>query len=59
MIKNKAIFAEIERQKNEISCKNCVHCHLGAYHRGKWYCNNPNIRIYEPPKSIEDCFERK
>lgn len=59
MIKNKAILAEIERQKNKISCKNCVYCHLSAYHSGKWYCKNPNVSVFNPPGDIEKCFQRK
>ena len=59
MIKNKEILAIIERKNNEVSCANCKHCNLGARYSGKWYCKNPNISVFEPPMSFEECFERK
>ena len=57
MIKNKAILEEIERKKKEVSCQNCVHCHLGAYHSGRWYCKKRSFtdRIID----LKECFERK
>ena len=57
MIKNKELLEIIERKKNEISCENCKHCNLGAYHAGKWYCNKRSI--FALPNNIEKCFRRK
>ncbi len=57
MIKNKAILEEIERKKNEVSCQNCVHCHLGAYHSGRWYCKKRSV--FDGTTDLEECFERK
>ena len=57
MIKNKAIFEELEKKKQEISCDNCKHCNLGAYHSGKWYCNKRSV--FECHTDIEECFERR
>lgn len=36
MIKNKAILEMLEKKKQEVSCENCKHCNLAAYHSGKW-----------------------
>ena len=57
MIENKTILAEIERKKNEVSCQNCVHCHLGAYHSGRWYCKKNSV--FDSNIDIQKCFERK
>lgn len=57
MIKNKSILEIIERKKNEVSCTNCKHCNLGAYHAGMWYCKKNSV--FGAPFGIEDCFERK
>lgn len=57
MIKNKAILEEIEKKKHKISCENCKHCNLGAYHSGKWYCTKHSV--FESNADIEQCFERK
>ena len=59
MIKNKDILEMLERKRNEVSCENCEHCHLGAYHSGKWYCKHPNISCMNPPSDITNCFERR
>lgn len=56
MIKNKELLEIIERKKNEVSCENCKHCNLGAYHSGKRYCKK--ISVF-PGIIIEECFERK
>lgn len=56
MIKNKDILAMIEKKKWEISCENCKHCNLGAYHSGKWYCRKRSV--FDCPIEIEQCFER-
>ena len=57
MIKNKAILEEIERKKNRVSCDNCKHCNLGAYHSGKWYCKKRSI--FDGAINEKECFERK
>lgn len=58
MIKNKELLEIIERNKNEISCDNCTYCNLGAFHRGKWYCNNPDVKV-GTSVDINKCFKRK
>lgn len=58
MVKNKEILEIIERKKNEVSCENCEYCNLGVYHSGKWYCDNPDVSIFETSK-IEECFKRR
>lgn len=57
MIKNKELLEIIEQKKNEVSCENCKHCNLGAYHVEKWYCKNRSAD--EVQRDIEECFERK
>ena len=57
MIKNKAILEMLEKKKKEVSCENCVHCHLRAYHSGKWYCKKRSV--FNCPINVEECFERK
>ena len=57
MIKNKELLEIIEQKKNEVSCENCKHCNLSAYHRGKWYCKNRSAD--EVQQDIEECFERR
>ena len=56
MIKNKAILELLEKKKHEVSCENCKHCNLGAYHSGKWYC--AKVSVFSNV-DIEQCFERK
>lgn len=41
-----------------MECIECRFCNLGAYHSGKWYCNNPKISIFRLPPDIEECFEK-
>lgn len=55
MIKNKSILAMLEKKKQEVSCENCKHCNLGAYHSGKWYCNK--ISVFRVPVDIKQCFD--
>lgn len=43
MIKNKELLEIIEQKKNEVSCENCKHCNLSAYHSGKWYCKKISV----------------
>ena len=57
MIKNKAILEMLEKKKQEMSCDNCKHCNLGAYHSGKWYCNKRSV--FDVVTDIKECFERK
>lgn len=59
MIKNKAILTELEEKKSRVECDNCIYCHLGAFHSGKWYCKNPKVSVMNPPADIDECFERK
>ena len=56
MIKNKAILELLEKKKHELSCENCKHCNLGAYHSGKWYC--AKVSVFSNV-DLEQCFERK
>lgn len=58
MIKNKELLEIIERKKNEVSCENCAHCNLNAFHRGKWYCDNSNVHVGSSV-DIEKCFRRR
>lgn len=55
MIKNKELLEMIKKKKQEVSCDNCKHCNLGAYHSGKWYCNKRSVFDVD----IKECFERK
>lgn len=57
MIKNKAILEMLEKKKQEVSCENCKHCNLAAYHSGKWYCNKRSV--FDVVTDIKECFERK
>ena len=57
MIKNKELLEIIEQNKNKVSCENCKHCNLGAYHSEKWYCKK--ISVFKSGIVIEECFERK
>lgn len=57
MIKNKAILEMLEKKKQEVSCDNCKHCNLSAYHSGKWYCKK--ISVFKCNVDINECFERK
>lgn len=57
MIKNKELFEIIERKRNEVSCENCAHCNLNAFHNGKWYCNNSNVRV-GVSVDMGKCFQR-
>ena len=59
MIRNKELLEIIKSKKNRVSCENCKHCHLGAFHSGKWYCKNPKVSVFNLPVNIEECFERK
>ena len=56
MIKNKAILELLEKKKHEVSCENCKHYNLGAYHSGKWYC--AKVSVFSNV-DLEQCFERK
>ena len=56
MIKNKEILAILEKKKREVSCDNCKHCDLNAYHSGKWYCRKRSVF---DDSGIEQCFERR
>lgn len=58
-IKNKDIINLIREKGNRVDCENCIYCHLGAYHSGKWYCTNPNVSVFNIPVDIEKCFVRK
>lgn len=57
MIKNKVILEMLEKKKQEVSCENCKHCNLAAYHSGKWYCNKRSV--FDVVTDIKECFERK
>lgn len=57
MIKNKSILEMLEKKKQEVSCDNCKHCNLGAYHSGKWYCSKRSV--FDCPVAVEECFERR
>lgn len=57
-IKNKEIIKLAQEIKNEISCVNCKYCNHRAYYGGKWYCDNPYIKIGKAAE-IEKCFVRK
>lgn len=59
MIKNKELLEIVEKEKKEISCNNCKHCNLRAYHSGKWYCNSPRVSIFNLPPDMGKCFERR
>lgn len=56
MIKNKSILDMLEKKKQEVSCANCKHCNLGAYHNGKWYCNKTSV--FDVRVDIGQCFEK-
>ena len=56
MIKNKELLEMIEKKKQEVSCDNCKHCNLGAYHSGKWYCNKRIV--FDVVRDIKEFFER-
>ena len=58
MIKNKELLELIEKKKNEVSCENCTYCNLNEFHRGQWYCNNPNTHV-GVSVDIEKCFQRR
>lgn len=55
MAKNKDILEGVEKKKHEVSCENCKHCNLRAYHSGKWYCSK--ISVFEIPVDIKQCFD--
>lgn len=57
MIKNKSILEEIERQKQEVSCKNCKHCNLSAYNGGRYYCKKRSV--FDNVGEIEECYESR
>lgn len=57
MIKNKSILEEIERQKQEFSCKNCKHCNLNAYNGGRYYCKKRSV--FDNVGEIEECYESR
>ena len=41
-------------------CKNCKYCNKKAFNRGMWYCNNPEVSVFNLPVDTEKCFiERK
>ena len=44
------------REAKKPKCVSCKWCNLKAFYGGKWYCNNPNVSIFEPPYSYDDCF---
>ena len=44
---------------NDISCKNCKHFNLGAYHSGKWYCSSSKVSIFSLPPDMNKCFEKR
>lgn len=56
MIKNKAILEMLEK-KQEVSCENCKHCNLAAYHSGKWYCSKTSV--FNTDVVLEQCFEKR
>ena len=58
-MKNKELLELIREKAAQIACENCKYCNLGAYHRGKWYCENPEISIFDVPVEIEQCFVSK
>lgn len=58
MIKNKELLELIEKKKSEVSCENCTYCNLTAFHRGQWYCNNPDVHV-GVSVDIEKCFQRR
>lgn len=58
MIKNKELLELIEKKKNEASCENCTYCNLNSFHKGQWYCNNPDIHV-GVSVDIEKCFQRR
>ena len=58
-MKNKELLELIREKAAQIACENCKYCNLGAYHRGKWYCGNPDISISDVPEEIEQCFVPK
>ena len=43
----------------ERECKNCWFCNLNAFHRGKWYCNNPNVHIGVAIDASRPCFKSR
>lgn len=57
MIKNKELLEIIRKKKEEVRCENCIHCNLGAFHSGKWYCKKRSV--FNCSIDIEECFERK
>ena len=40
-------------------CLSCKWCNVKAFNGGKWYCKNPNISVFEPPYSFDECYEEK
>lgn len=45
--------------KNCKECKKCKHFNQEAYHRGKWCCENTDIRAgRKRPASVNECFEK-
>lgn len=58
MIKNRELLEIIKKKKNEMLCENCDYCNLNAFHSGKWYCKNPNVRV-GVAVDIKKCFRRE
>lgn len=42
-----------------MECKNCIYCNLSKYYSGKWYCNSPEVSIFDLPTDMEKCFMEK
>lgn len=43
----------------EKKCQDCFFCNLTAFHTGKWYCKNPNIRVGEAISPSKPCFKHR
>lgn len=53
--KGKSNYREAEKPK----CLSCKWCNTKAFYNGKWYCSSPNVSVFEPPYSFDDCYEQR
>lgn len=44
----------------EKCCKDCAYCNLKALSSGKWYCNSPEVSVFDLPVPIDKpCFKAR
>lgn len=59
MAVSKEISEIVRKRKEQPSCVDCSFCNTGAFNGGRWYCQNPEVSIFDGATDITKCFKKR